>query len=69
MLEHRAGTPEGQSFYEDTRHLFRTLLPFFRKWGSVPGNYEDIYQQALNDIQQPGFVAAWKLVTAWGTRE
>jgi len=65
-LEQRAGTPEGQSFYEDTQHLFRNLLPFFRKWSHVPDNYEDIYQQALHDIQQPGFVATWKLLTVWG---
>ena len=68
-LEHRAGTPEGQSFYEDTQHLFRNLLPFFRKWSHVPDNYEDIYQQALHDIQQPGFVAMWKLLTVWGNKE
>jgi ubiquinone/menaquinone biosynthesis C-methylase UbiE len=68
-LEQRAGTPEGQSFYEDTRHLFRNLLPFFQKWSHVPDNYENIYQQALHDIQQPGFVATWKLLTVWGHKE
>lgn len=68
ILEHRAGTAEGQSFYEDVQHMFRTLVPFFNKWTRVPDNYEEIYQQALNDIQQPGFVATWTLLTAWGTR-
>lgn len=67
-LEHRAGTPEGASFYKDVRQMFRILLPFFRKWSHVPENYEDLYQQALDDIQQPGFVAVWKLLTAWGIR-
>jgi ubiquinone/menaquinone biosynthesis C-methylase UbiE len=67
-LEHRAGTPQGQSFYEDTQHMFRTLLPFFHKWSRVPNDYEEIYQQALHDIQQPGFVATWTLLTAWGTK-
>lgn len=66
-LEHRAGTAEGQSFYEDVQHMFRILLPFFRKWSHVPDDYEDIYQQALADIQQPGFVATWTLLTVWGT--
>lgn len=66
-LEHRAGTAEGQSFYEDVQHMFRILLPFFRKWSHVPDDYEDIYHQALADIQQPGFVATWTLLTVWGT--
>ena len=66
-LEHRAGTAEGQSFYDDVKYMFRTLLPFFHKWSRVPDDYEEIYQQALHDIQQPGFVATWTLLTAWGT--
>jgi len=66
-LEHRAGTAEGQSFYEDVKRMFRTLLPFFRKWSRVPDDYEEIYHQALKDIQQPGFVATWTLLTVWGT--
>ena len=66
-LEHRAGTAEGQSFYQDVQHMFRILLPFFRKWSHVPDDYEDIYHQALADIQQPGFVATWTLLTVWGT--
>lgn len=66
-LEHHAGTAEGQSFYEDVKVMFRTLLPFFHKWSHVPDDYEGIYQQALQDIQQPGFVATWNLLTVWGT--
>jgi ubiquinone/menaquinone biosynthesis C-methylase UbiE len=66
-LEYRVGTPEGRSFYEDTKHVFRTLLPFFHKWSLVPADYEEIYQQALNDMQQPGCVVTWTLLTAWGT--
>ncbi len=65
-LEYRAGTAVGQRFYEDMRHSFRTALPFFRKWSHVPEDYETLYQQALNEMQQPDFVAAWSLLTAWG---
>jgi DNA-binding transcriptional regulator of glucitol operon len=35
----------------------------------VPDDYEEIYQQALKDIQQPGFVATWNILTAWGTNK
>ena len=66
-LEYHAGTPEGQLFAEDMKHTFRTGVPFLRKWTQVPSEYDSIYQQALQAMQQPGFVAPWRLLTAWGT--
>jgi SAM-dependent methyltransferase len=65
-LEYRAGTPEGHHFYEDIRHAYRTFVPFLRKWTRIPDDYEAIYQQALSEMQQPDFVATWRLLTAWG---
>src|SRR5262249_52273506 len=50
LLEYRAGTPEWQSFFEDSRKAFRTILPFMRKWVHVPDDYDAIYQQAFNEI-------------------
>jgi hypothetical protein len=44
------------------------LLPFFQKWTRVPSDYEEIYQQALKEMQQPDFVATWTLLTVWGIR-
>jgi SAM-dependent methyltransferase len=67
-LEYRVGTAEGQLFYEDMRHAFRTSLPFYRKWSQVPEDYEEICQQALSEMQQPDFVATWRLLTAWGIK-
>ncbi len=66
-LEHRAGTREGQSFYEDAKLVYRTTVPFLRKWTRMPDDYEAIYQQALNEMQQPDFVGRVGLLTAWGT--
>jgi ubiquinone/menaquinone biosynthesis C-methylase UbiE len=66
-LQYRSGTPEGQLFVEDSTRVFRTALPFLRKWVHVPDDYEAIYQQMLTEIQRPDFVATWKMVTAWGT--
>jgi ubiquinone/menaquinone biosynthesis C-methylase UbiE len=68
MVEYRVGTAEGQLFYEDMRHFFRTALPFFRKWNRVPEDYETTYQQALNEMHQPDFVATSSLLTAWGNK-
>lgn len=68
IMEYRAGTPEGQRFYEDMKHFFQTILPFFRKWSKVPDDYEATYQQALSEMQQPDFVATSSLLTAWGSK-
>jgi len=68
MVEYRAGTSEGQRFYEDMRRFFQTILPFLRKWSRVPDDYETIYQQALSEMQQPDFVATSSLLTAWGIK-
>ena len=65
-LHYRAGTPDGQLFFEDLRLLYRNIVPFLRKWIRVPDDYEEIYQQMLSDMQQPDFVATWGLLTAWG---
>ena len=66
MLYH-AGTEEGAHFYEDMRYTFRTTIPFLRKWARISDDYEQVYQQVLEEMQQPGFVATWRLLTAWGT--
>ncbi len=67
-LEYRVDTAEGQLFYDDMRHAFRTSLPFYRKWSQVPEDYEEICQQALSEMQQPDFAATWRLLTAWGIK-
>jgi len=64
----RAGTVEGQHFYENMVYMFRLALPFFQKWTNVPSDYPQICEQALKEIQQPDFVATWTVLTAWGTR-
>ncbi len=68
ILVFRAGTSEHQSFFEDKKHLFRVSLPFFQKWTAVPSNYEEIYQQALKEMQEPSFFATWHLLTTWGIK-
>ncbi len=65
-LAHRAGTTEGESFCENEKAIFRILLPFFQKWCRVPDNYEEIYQQALKEMEQPDFVGKLTLLTVWG---
>lgn len=69
LLEYRAGTPEGEHLAEDIRLVYRTLIPFLRKWTRVPENYEEIYQQMVKEMLQPGFVAAWKYLTVWAHKK
>jgi ubiquinone/menaquinone biosynthesis C-methylase UbiE len=66
-LEYRAGTKAGQLYTENIGHLFRTAAPFLRKWTKVPGDYDRLYHQTLEEMQQPDFVATWPLLTVWGT--
>lgn len=66
LLEYRMGTEQGDHFSEDMKMGYRAGLPFIRKWTRVPDDYEEIYQQAVMDMQQPDFVATWELVTVWG---
>jgi ubiquinone/menaquinone biosynthesis C-methylase UbiE len=67
QLEYQAGTVEGEMFYEDMKYVFQALYPFFKKWGCAPKNYDEIYQQALEEMQLPEFKTTWKLLSAWGT--
>jgi hypothetical protein len=50
-------------------HAFRILRPFLAKWGALPDDYEALYQQALEEMQQPAFSATAELLTAWTAQE
>jgi hypothetical protein len=65
-FRYQPGTPEWEHAAEDARLLFKTLVPFFRKWIRLPDDYDAIYQQMLSDMQQPDFVSSWTFLTAWG---
>lgn len=67
-IECRPGTPQGERFLEDMRHLGSTLRPFFEKWSHVPDDYPQLCQQMLDEFQQPDCYAIWRLVTVWGTK-
>ncbi len=67
-VEYRIGTPEGQIFAEDIKLLYRTALPFLRKWTHVPDDYEDNYQQVLKDMQASDFVITIDGIIAWGNK-
>jgi ubiquinone/menaquinone biosynthesis C-methylase UbiE len=65
-LEFRAGTAEGQMFYEDALQAIHTFSPFIQKWGCMSKDYDTICQQALQQILQPDFHITYKFLTAWG---
>jgi hypothetical protein len=65
-VEYRAGTPRGETFYQDVKLLFKTSRPFIEKWGCVTEDYENIYRQALKEIRQPDFLVVGNILTVWG---
>lgn len=67
-LVYRAGTENGQYFHDDIAVAFRVFLPFLQRWTRVPDDYQEIYQQAKHEMQQPDFAATWTFLTVWGTR-
>ena len=67
-LEFHAGTAAGQHFIEDMQLVFRTSVPFLRKWISVPDDYESIYQQAVQEMHDPHFMAVGSFLTVWGKK-
>lgn len=67
-LAFRAGTMEGEAFFQNMRYVFQTGLPFLKKWDCSPPDYENIYQQALQDMQQHDFSASWHFITTWATK-
>ncbi len=66
MLRYHANSPEGDTFAQDMQHVFRTVRPFIQKWTQIPEQYDTLYQQALEEMQQQDFEAIWRIVTAWG---
>jgi len=68
LLTFHAGTTAGLLFVEDVARLFRNIKPFLQKWTSLPDDYDEIYQQMLNEMNNPNFVGNMKLLTVWGTR-
>jgi len=65
-LHYTMGTSEMEAFSEDLRLLFRTIIPFLRKWTRLPENYDALYQDALHEMQDPGFTVNCDLATIWG---
>jgi ubiquinone/menaquinone biosynthesis C-methylase UbiE len=67
-LEYQAGTSQTQEYCENLRYFFRTTRPFIQKWGCLSENYDAIYKQALDEMQQKDFHSVWTLLTVWGEK-
>ena len=67
-LVYRAGTVQGQQYYEERRLGFQVSLPYLKKYARLPDDYPQMCQQALKDMQQADFAAIVTLFTLWGMR-
>lgn len=52
-----AGTENSKAFLDDHLHAFHTIRPFLQRYGCLPQDYDALCQQAIQDMQQPDFVA------------
>ncbi len=53
---------------EDYRHALRTMAPFLRKWVKFSDDYDELYQQMLQEMQHPDFEVTQTILTAWGKK-
>jgi ubiquinone/menaquinone biosynthesis C-methylase UbiE len=67
LLEYHPGAELMDNYFENVKLVMHTIVPFLRKWGHVPDNYDTICQQALYEMQQPDCLTTWQLVTIWGS--
>ena len=56
-LTFRVGTPEGEQFKEDLEYMHQILTRFLKKFVGIPENYEAIYKQSRQDMNDPNFFA------------
>ncbi|MBO0777851.1 MAG: class I SAM-dependent methyltransferase [Ktedonobacteraceae bacterium] len=68
-LPYRAGTEEGNAYFENISHAMSTVRPFLKKWGCVPRDYDELVQRAKDEMKQEQFMSTIPLLTAWGTKE
>lgn len=68
QVDHQQGSVIMDAGKEDMKLLFRTIVPFLQKWSRVPKDYDQIYQKALKEMDEPDYTAQWAMVTAWGTK-
>ena len=67
-LEYPAGTPAWQNYAEDMRHSFSNLRPFLKKHGCMSQEYDQVYQRALQELQENDFYSRWTIMTAWAMK-
>ncbi len=66
-VHYRTGTPAGQQYFEDIRLSAKNMIPFIRKWGRLPDDYDELARQTLEEVQQPDYSGSLDVLTAWGT--
>jgi ubiquinone/menaquinone biosynthesis C-methylase UbiE len=66
-VEYRAGTEASKALSEDMLHAFHTSRPFLYRYGCLPADYDKLCQQAMQDMQQPDFVARTTFYIFWAT--
>lgn len=68
-IEHSAGTPEFEGWYQNYAVVFRLLKPFLLKVGIVPeAEFDALYQQVIGEMLSDKFTALEIYLTVWGQK-
>lgn len=69
-LDFSYGTEAHESFFHDLKIAFKLLQPFMLKWEVVKTqeDMDDLYEQAMEEMQSKDFCGYWSLLTVWGTK-
>ena len=63
------GSETYMSMYEDFQEAFKLIQPFFVRMGVASAeDIEAIYQQALQEMQEPDFCGIWYYLAVWGRK-
>ena len=69
IIDFSYGTEAHESIYHNLSIGFKLLQPFIIKWKvALQEELDELYQQALAEMQSEDFCAVWFLLTVWGTR-
>ncbi|HLI88348.1 MAG TPA: methyltransferase domain-containing protein [Ktedonobacteraceae bacterium] len=69
LLDYSAGTEAWQDMYDNARVGAALMRPFLTKLGVISeAEFDQLYQQAMTEMQAPDFRGLWYYMTAWGNK-
>ncbi|HZU03076.1 MAG TPA: methyltransferase domain-containing protein [Ktedonobacteraceae bacterium] len=68
-IDYSHGTEAHKKWYQNALYGYPLLLPFMQKAGVITEKeFDHLYQQALDEMQEPGFRGLFSFLSVWGTK-